>query len=49
MEVVEGGKITAIYTVSREPGENHVRDGLEVVEKVFKPNCTRVVGYDFEG
>jgi len=35
VEVVEGGKVTATYTVSREPGENHVRDGLEVVEKVL--------------
>ena len=35
VEVVEGGKVTATYTVSREPGEGHVRDGLEVVEKVL--------------
>lgn len=35
VEVVESGKITATYTVSREPGENHVRDGLVVVEKVL--------------
>ncbi|SVC59286.1 uncharacterized protein METZ01_LOCUS312140, partial [marine metagenome] len=35
VEVVEGGKVTATYTVSREPGENYVRDGLEVVEKVL--------------
>ena len=33
VQVVEEGKVTATYTVSREPGENHVRDGLEVVEK----------------
>jgi anthranilate synthase component 1 len=35
VEVVEGGKVTNTYTVSREPGEGHVRDGLEVVEKVL--------------
>ena len=35
VEVVAAGKVTATYTVSREPGENHVRDGLEVVEKVL--------------
>ncbi len=35
VEVVEAGKVTATYTVSREPGDNHVRDGLEVVEKVL--------------
>ena len=35
VQVVEGGKVTAAYTVSREAGENHVRDGLEVVEKVL--------------
>ena len=35
VQVVEGGKVTATYAVSREAGENHVRDGLEVVEKVL--------------
>ena len=35
VQVVEGGKVTATYTVSREPGEHHVRDGLEVVERVL--------------
>ncbi|MDP6903289.1 MAG: anthranilate synthase component I [Verrucomicrobiota bacterium] len=35
VQVVEEGKVTATYIVSREPGENHVRDGLEVVEKVL--------------
>ena len=35
VKVVEEGKATATYTVSREPGEYHVRDGLEVVEKVL--------------
>jgi len=35
VEVVAAGKVTATYTVSREPGEDHVRDGLEVVEKVL--------------
>ena len=35
VQVVEDGKVTATYTVSREPGEHHVRDGLEVVERVL--------------
>ena len=35
VQVVEGGKVTATYTVSREPGEHCVRDGLEVVERVL--------------
>ena len=28
VQVVEGGKVTATYTVSREEGDSHVRDGL---------------------
>jgi len=35
VDVIEGGRIKTSYTISREPGENHVRDGLEVVEKVL--------------
>ena len=35
VDVFEGGRVKTSYTVSREPGENHVRDGLEVVEKVL--------------
>jgi len=40
VDVFEGGRVKNSYTISREPGENHVRDGLEVVEKVlgcYKP------------
>ena len=35
VDVIEGGRVKTSYTISREPGENHVRDGLEVVEKVL--------------
>ncbi len=35
VDVFEGGRVKTSYTISREPGENHVRDGLEVVEKVL--------------
>ena len=35
VDVIEGGRVTASYTISREQGEEHVRDGLEVVEKVL--------------
>ena len=51
VQVVEGGKVTATYNVSREEGGNHVRDGLEVVEKVLGryqavdlPNLPRFTG-----
>jgi anthranilate synthase component 1 len=35
VDVIEGGRVKESYTISREPGENHVRDGLEVVEKIL--------------
>ncbi|MBL68101.1 MAG: anthranilate synthase component I [Verrucomicrobiales bacterium] len=35
VDVIESGRVTASYTISIEPNENHVRDGLEVVEKVL--------------
>jgi len=35
VDVIEGGRIKTSYTISREPGENHVCDGLEVVEKAL--------------
>jgi anthranilate synthase component I len=37
---MENGRILANFTVSREPGEKNVRDGLEVIERVlakYKP------------
>jgi anthranilate synthase component I len=36
VEVIENGKVTHRFTVSREPGEGHVRDGLAVIEQVMK-------------
>lgn len=36
VEIVENGKTVETFTVSREPGTNHVKDGLEVVERVMK-------------
>jgi len=35
VDVFEGGRVKTSYTISREPGEKNVRDGLEVVEKVL--------------
>src|SRR3954470_21701576 len=31
LELLENGKVTESLSVSREPGANHVRDGLELV------------------
>jgi len=35
VDVIEGGRVTDSFIVSKEPGGNHVRDGLEVVEKIL--------------
>src|SRR6188474_2326563 len=34
--VAENGRVTAQFVVSREPGETHARDGLEVIEKILR-------------
>src|SRR6059058_191256 len=36
VEVIENGKVTQKFTVTREPGEGHVKDGLQVIEQVMK-------------
>jgi anthranilate synthase component 1 len=36
VELLENGKVTETYSVSREAGANNVKDGLEVVERVMK-------------
>src|SRR5689334_25162376 len=36
VELLENGKVTETLSVSREPGDGHVRDGLELVERVMK-------------
>ena len=36
VEIVENGKTTESFSVSREPGPANVKDGLEVVERVMK-------------
>src|SRR5258708_280474 len=36
VELLENGKVTETFSVSREPGANNVKDGLEVVERVMK-------------
>src|SRR3954468_5525602 len=36
VEVVENGKVTQRFTISRESREGHVKDGLYVIEQVMK-------------
>src|SRR5436190_15781134 len=36
LELLENGKVTETLSVSSEPGAGHVRDGLELVERVMK-------------
>ena len=49
--VTEGGRVTDQFVVSGEPGEGHVRDGLEVIERTLRryrtvpvPGLTRFTG-----